>query len=170
MSDLFGDSTEKIRTIGFYQPFCSLMLHGKIETRWVRVGRFAPFPMGKYIGYSTKKECTTEQIMDWSGIEISNLILKTLHREETKSMNGFALWVGDLIKIGTMYPYQERECFVKHKLIQSRLNKQGIRHDYYQNCLYFENVQRIEPFEFKFGKQGVGIFPESQNHLIKIKI
>ena len=45
----------KIRTLGFYQPFGSLMLHGKIETRWVRKGKKPPFPLGKYIFYTTQK-------------------------------------------------------------------------------------------------------------------
>ena len=55
MSDLFGENNEVIRTLGFYQPYCTAMLHGKVETRWIIEGRTPPMPLGKYLLYSTKK-------------------------------------------------------------------------------------------------------------------
>lgn len=166
--NIFGQYDNVIRTIGFYQPFCSLMLHGKVETRWVRKGRFAAFPLGAYIGYGTKIGCSIEKLKNWCGDEIYGLVTETLCDDNSQHIHGQALWIGNLIKIGTMYQWQEKECFVKHKGIIQRRNKKGEIHDYYQNCLYFENVQAIEPFEFKYGKQGVGIFPSEEKHLIKI--
>jgi hypothetical protein len=156
----------KIRTIGFYQPFCSLMLHGKVETRWVRLGRFAAFPLGTYIGYSTKIGCSIEKMKEWCG-DLYDYTCRMLADDATQHMHGYALWIGDLIKIGKMYPYQEKECFVKYDSPQIRKDKNGQPHEYWQQVMYFENVVPIEPFEFKFGKQGVGIFPDSHKHLIK---
>ena len=167
--DLFGENIELLRTIGLYQPFCSLMLHGKVETRWVRNGRFAAFPLGKYIGYCTWKFCTPTMLADWCGVDLERLITETLKEDYTQHMQQKALWIGDLIKIGTMYEWQEKECFVKYKGEQVRIDKNGKSHVYHQQVLYFENVQAIEPFDFEYGKQGVGIFPQSEKHRIKIK-
>lgn len=167
MNDLFGGRPEILRTIGFYQPFCSLMLHGKVETRWVRVGRFPAFPLGKYIGYCTHKFCNSQMLADWCGPELETLISETLKEDHTQFMQRKALWIGDLVKIGKMYDWQERECFVRHRGVIERTDKSGSIHDYYQSVLYFENIMPIEPFDFKYGKQGVGIFPETEKHLIK---
>jgi hypothetical protein len=165
--DLFGQNNEVIRTIGFYQPFCSLMLHGKVETRWVRKGKFAPFPLGIYLGYSTKRGCSSETLEDWCGEEILNLIDYTLCNDNTQHLHGMGLWVGKLIKIGKMYEWQEKECFVKYKGEQVRCDRNGVAHFYHQQVLYFENIQPIQPFDFKYGKQGVGIFPASEKHFLK---
>src|ERR1700679_2290183 len=97
--DLFGNDNEIIRTIGFYQPFCSLMLHGKVETRWVRKGRLAPFPMGIYLGYGTKTGCTDEQLKDWCGNEILKHLEDTLINDFTQHLHGHAMWIGELYKI-----------------------------------------------------------------------
>lgn len=57
------ETVSKIRTLGFYQPFGTLMLHGKIETRWVKVGKKPPFPEGKYLFYSTQKRCKYDKLL-----------------------------------------------------------------------------------------------------------
>lgn len=166
MADLFGNSNEILRTIGLYQPYASLMLHGKVETRWVRKGKKPPFPLGKYLIYSTQKAATEDEICDWSGHgEVMEFLSDTIRQEITVNMRGYGLAIADLVKIEPMARNQEMGCFVKYKgEKQKRVNGKLIT--YTQWCLYFRNVHRITPFEFKHGKQGVGLFPELEKHLI----
>lgn len=166
---LFGNGDEIIRTLGFYQPFCSLMLHGKIETRWVRMGKKAPFPLGRYLLYTTKSPCTDLQLTDWCGDELTNHISAVLSEDQTLSLNGYALCVGELYYVGDMDSMIEKECFVKYKGVIKRKDKYGREHDYNQRTLYFKNIQSIIPFEFKFGKQGVGILDKYVNPITFLK-
>jgi hypothetical protein len=152
---------EIIRSLGFYQPFCSLMLHGKKETRWVRVGKKPPFPLGKYVLYSTLKPCSNAQLFDWCGPEIMSSIIDTLKVETTKDANGFALCTGELVNIRPMTVEDEKEAFVLSKGIQVRKDEEGNENEYMQWILEFENVERINQFYFK-GKQGVGILTDEQ--------
>jgi hypothetical protein len=167
--DLFGNNKEIIRTLGFYQPFCSLMLHGKIETRWVREGKKPPFPKGKYLFYSTKKACTEDQLQNWCGWMYNDFISPALLDDNTAQLNGYALAVADLKDIRLMSVADERMAFVKYMGYDYRDDKDGNVIAYVQWCLEFENVQAIEPFEFKFGKQGIGILPDSERHKINIR-
>jgi hypothetical protein len=147
-----------IRTLGFYQPFCSLMLYGKLETRWIRVGKKPPFPLGKYLLYSTKKRCSPEDLFNWCGTKISFHIKSRLLTERTDVLDGYALAIGDLIKVRPMVKEDEERAFVLFKGEIPRVVPKGEKVFYYvQWILEFENVQRIEPFRFK-GKQGVGIY------------
>lgn len=157
MADLFGNEKEVIRTLGFYQPFGSLMLHGKIETRWCRVGRKPSFPLGKYLFYTTQKKCGNGVLFDWCGAEIMSNIIQTLSGELTKFLFGYALCYGTLFSIRPMRLEDEKKCFVKYKGIILRKDKNGVEHEYQQQCLFFENIERIEPYKFLEGKQGVGI-------------
>src|SRR5712675_443943 len=170
MTDLFGNNIEIIRTLGFYQPFCSLMLppYDKVETRWVRVGRKVPFVMGKYLFYSTKKPCGTEDFYNWCGNELVNLINTLLSNEDTVKLDGYAIAIAQLRKIDLMTKNDEKRCFVECVGSWYRKDKNGTEHEYKQVCLFFEDVQRIEPFEFNFGKQGIGHLPLSEYEKIKI--
>jgi hypothetical protein len=169
MADLFGNKAEIIRTLGFYQPFCSLMLHGKIETRWVREFKKPPFIKGKYLFYSTKKCCDSITLIEWCGTGVASTIDWLLMRDQTRALNGYAIGIGELVNIRLMSPDDEGKTFVKYVGRQLRPDKDGKKHHWYlQWCLEFENVQAIEPFKFDFGKQGVGILPESERNKIKI--
>jgi hypothetical protein len=162
--DLFGNDNEVIRTIGLYQPYASLMLHGKIETRWVMKGKKPPFPFGQYLIYSTKKPATETQQIEWSGQgELQEWLCDRIASEITVNMNGYAIAIGRLVRMDLMAREQEYNCFVKYV---GQKNKQLIK--YSQWCLYFTDVKRIIPFEFKHGKQGVGIYPQSEKYLIKV--
>lgn len=159
MSRLLFDNEEIIHTLGLYQPFGSLMLHGKIETRWVRVGHKPPFPLGRYLLYTTQKECSNPTLFEWCGAEIMSNIIDTLKDDVTKDLKGYALCYGDLYKIQPMTESDEAECFVKYKPFDIREDKNGKKHHYKQQCLFFTNIQPVEPFKFK-GKQGVGILKQ----------
>jgi hypothetical protein len=168
MINLFGETDEVIRTLGFYQPFGTLMLNGKVETRWARVNRKLSFPIGKYLLYTTKKSCTYGQFIEWSGIHTINRVKALIWDDPTKDLNGYAIAIGELKTIREMRLEDEENCFVHYKGTEYRNDKNNIQHEYHQFCLQFENIQRIKPFEFKFGKQGVGILPQSEIYKINL--
>ncbi len=145
-----------IRTLGFYQPYASLMLHGKVESRWVIKGKKPPFPLGKYLIYSTKKRYSPEGFKDIAG-DKAHYALDLLKDEPTASLDGYALAVGDLVEIVPMTPTMELRAFIDTDMrlweSQDPITIDG-------RCLWglvFDDVKRIKPFPFK-GKQGVGFF------------
>lgn len=161
----------KIRTLGFYQPFGSLMLHGKIETRWIQDGKKPPFPTGKYLFYTTKTPCGNVDLFDWCGVRLLNSINETLKDEPTRNLNGYAIALGDLDETYWMRGQDEGQSFVKfvhRKTVARKKEAETLAVKYLQWCLLFKNIQRIDPFEWKFGKQGVGFVPESEIDKIKI--
>jgi hypothetical protein len=155
--NLFGENDEVIRTLGFYQPYGSLMLHGKIETRKVRVNKKPPFPCGKYLFYTTQIPADQETLLNWSGHFIEG-IEKITRNESTIALNGYAIGIGVLKKLWIMKDEDEEKCFVNNEWTPFKTNW----------CLGFENVHRIIPFEFKFGKQGVGILRKSEYEKINL--
>lgn len=167
MTDLFDNEINyKIRTLGFYQPFGSLMLHGKVETRWVRKGKKPPFPLGKYLFYTTKKECSNKMLSDWSGWQLINAMTNYLGPKKP-GLNGSAIAIGELFNLRLMTQADERIGFVKF-IGEKTVIKDRKEIIYVQWCLEFKDVKALVPFEWKFGKQGVGFVPLSE--IIKIKI
>lgn len=149
--------SEIIRTLGYYQPFGSLMFHGKKETRWVRKGKKPPFPLGKYLFYSTKKPCEKPTLFQWCGEDIMFSIHQTLEGDVTRFMNGTALGYGNLVNLRPMIKEDEPTAFVKfigERTVKDKNNNDVIQ---VQWILEFENVERISPYPFTEGKQGVGI-------------
>jgi hypothetical protein len=172
MSDLFGHY--KIRTLGLYQPYASLMLHGKIESRWVEEGKKPPFPLGKYLIYSTKKSYSVESFKHLSG-EYYQAARNIITREETSILNGYAICLGDLVKVEKIGMGQLPKAFVDVNLTMIKLAKPDI--DFFNEIiiddrqlwgLHFQNVQRIKPFPFR-GKQGVGILSDIHKTFIQLK-
>lgn len=160
--NLFSEpESEIIRTLGLYQPFGSLMLNGKIETRWIQAGKKPPFPNGKYLFYTTQKKAEPSTLFEWCGPEIMHSITTALKNEPTKDLRGFAIGIGNLVSKWIMRKEDEPAAFVLHKGVVMR-DKEGKDIPYVQWCLKFENVERITPYEFTLGKQGVGILPQSE--------
>lgn len=155
-----------MRALGFYQPFCSLMLNGKKETRWVREGKKPPFPEGEYLFYSTIKACDQITLFNWCGRDILLSISKTLDGDISRFRNKTALGVGILVDVRPMVKEDEALAFVKFQGYKVEVID-GISVTKRQWILDFENVKRIHPFEWEFGKQGVGKVPESELHKIK---
>ena len=162
MSDLFGNPTvtpkEPIRTLGLWQPFASLMLHGKVETRKVRKGKKPPFPNGKYLLYSTLKATPEATLHEWCSPEQLDNIKGLLRFEDTRDLCGFALLVAELRGVTKMSKHDEAVAFIQYK--------EHPEHDVWM--LVFEDIQRIEPFAWKFGGQGVGFVPDSERGKIII--
>lgn len=155
---LFNDIPEKVRTLGFYQPFCSLMIHGKIETRWVREGKKPPFPLGKYLFYSTAKSCDQSTLFDWCGADIMLNISQTLESDDTRNLNSTALATGVLKEVRPLVPEDEPLAFVKYIGKKTEIIK-GEEITKVQWALIFEDVKIITPFKWEYGKQGVGFVP-----------
>jgi|SRR5690242_2983028 len=142
----------KIRTLGLYQPYASLMLHGKIETRWVKKGKKPPFPIGTYLIYSCKKKYNDQQLQFVAGIENFYEIKRLLGGSWTP--DGHAICVGELVRVvkwDISDPDGNSEAYTKSFVVPT--------HDaeYDRWLLYFENVKAVKPFPFK-GKQGVGFY------------
>lgn len=166
MKNLFGEET--IRTLGLYQPFATLMLHGKVETRFVTYPKKAPFQFGKYLIYSTIKCYDFDEAMDLMGdqeAEARVIFRKefemghagTIHPDTRNLLLGHAIGIGDLIEIiDPITPDNNVKTFVEYVEPCSR-RRVG---------LVFENMRRIKPFPFK-GKQGIGFLTPEQKQLIE---
>ena len=152
---------QKIRTLAFYQPFLSLMIWGKKkETRWVRKNKKPPFPLGVYAFYSTRKPCTHEQLMDWSGIDIMLKITEITGNDPYKYHNGYLLASAKLLSLRPMAKEDEELAYVKFVGERTVKDKNGNDVVQVQWILEFDPVLAIEPVKFNEGKQGVGFLPE----------
>ena len=163
--------SDQIRTLGLYQPYAELMMHGKIETRWVRRGRKPPFPLGPYLLYATQKDYTLQ--------ELSQIAGEKQYRRINGIINGItlakgaAVCTGDLVKIIYVVPGMDNETFVDcRENMRVRLLGYGTPQKPVGTIrevmvgLIFENVRRIKLFPFK-GKQGVGFLSEADRRKIE---
>ncbi len=157
MTDLFGK--EVIRAIGLYQPFASLMLHGKIETRWVNNGRKPPFPLGKYLIYSCKTPYADGAFRHIMNKAEYGKCIDLKQSDDSFNLNGYAICLLDFIKIiDPVPPGIEDKTFVSYMSPGVVNRRVGI---------VASNVQRIKPFKFK-GKQGISFLTEEQKQQIQI--
>ncbi len=156
-----GTSTDKIRTLGLYQPYAGLMCppYNKIETRWVKKGKKAPFPLGRYLIYATRYSYNMGKLHDISGTRQYDRIRKIREEEpELFAKRGAALCVGDLVEVYDLATHSDHETFVEWTF-----DDKGERR---MVGLIFENMKRIKPFPIK-GKQGIGFLTEEQKKLIE---
>lgn len=167
MNSLFSHEGP-IRTLGFYEPFGSLMLHGKIETRWIMTGKKPPFPLGRYAFYTTQKECTCDELLEWCGEDLMEEIMKkTDHTVRPSMLLGF----GTLTNIRPMTIQDEPTAFVKYHGLKTVDTPKGMVRKT-QWALIFTDVKAIEPVWFlddngkSLGKQGVGFLPAKFKHLV----
>ncbi len=157
-----------IRTIGLYQPFGSLMLpeYGKVETRWIREGRKPPFPEGEYLIYTTKKPVDIPTMIEWCGVQEVSRINELLLNEPTIHYNGYAIAKAYLSAKWEL-KQEDQNTYVKFTGRKTEIIK-GEPVVKIQWALKAENVQRIQPFKWKHGKQGVGIVPVEELENIKV--
>lgn len=155
---------EPTRTLGLYQPYAQLMLHGKIETRWVRVGHKPPFPLGPYLIYSCLADYTLPQLSQIAGHQYPRIIEKI---NGLKLLHGVALCVAELEKKIWIVPGMDDETFVRYQPPVWRVNKKGERYKVAMAGLVFKDVKPIKPFHFKAGKQGVGFLTKEDEAKIE---
>ncbi len=157
-------NNEEIRYLGWKQPFASLMLYGKIETRtWDTKYR------GLVLITASKAPYHMEQYADIAGDSYQH-IWDTLGNPETV-ICGHAIAVGRLVDSKPMTKEDEGKCFVEYRepWIEERVSKKtGIKKKVLVKlwCHVYEDVQAIEPFEIK-GAQGWRKL--NQETIIKIK-
>ncbi len=163
-----------IRTLGLYQPYASLMMCGKIETRWVKAGKKPPFPLGKYLIYSCKKSYSTQEFKKIAGSFYDAAMRRLGISTHTKSeyhldKNGYALCVGELVAVEKLNNVQMARAYVDFETEVIS----GMRYVAESNGrilwgLHFGNIQTLDPFPFK-GKQGIGFLSEEDKAKIVYK-
>jgi len=127
-----------MKALTWKQPFASLMLHGKIETRtWKANVR------GTVLICASKVPYNLNQVLDISGDYQLTRIMNTLALPDPGNFGdlncGYAIAMGDLIDCRPMKPTDEDDCFVQYNP------------DLW--CHIYEDVRAIIPIPFK-GKQG----------------
>lgn len=145
MVDLFG--VEEIRALTWKEPFATMMLLGKIETRYWHTNFRGPVLI-----CAGKGPYSEAEIMDIAGPRQCQNLLVTLNASGLKENPGHAIAVGRLVDCRRMTPEDVEKCFVKF--------------DENRWCHVYEDVRRIAPFHFK-GQQGWKILDnETKNQII----
>lgn len=140
---------ERVLALSLKQPFASLMLLGKIETRtWSTKYR------GLVLICASKKFYSESQVMSISGEKQTQHAFVELNQHGIKELRGMAIAIGRLVDCRPMTKEDEDKCFVK----------------YYPDlfCHIYEDVVAIEPFEWK-GTQGWKEVSEEIKKTIVIK-
>lgn len=142
-------------TIGLYQPYASLMLAGKIESRWVRLGYKPPFPLGHYMIYATQKAYEEAEFVHMAGE----------HYPQAKTMldgrpqpRGCMIAVGLLFKVEAIKTWDDaNKTYYSPPLESHGANGPPFIYDHRMLYgLHFKAVLPTKPLPFR-GKQGVGI-------------
>ncbi len=136
--DLFGeDFFIPIQALSWKQPFASLMLHGKIETRtWNTLYRGDVLICASaepYLEFAIIELCHEHQIKSINHI---------LSDEKIANVFGKAIAIGYLSDCRLMTKEDEEKCFVEYATGPKPLW-----------CHIYTNVKAIKPFDWK-GSQG----------------
>jgi len=135
-----GMSDNKLRALTWREPFATLMLCGKIETRsWTTNVR------GKVLICAAAKKNISKNIMEICGSTQIKRMVATTMQHQAITNPGHAIAVGELVDSRPMRKDDEDSCFVMH------------RNGLY--CHIYKNVRPIKPFPWR-GKQGWSIVPE----------
>lgn len=138
-----------IRALSWREPYGSLMLHGKkYETRtWSTKYR------GLVLMCASQKHYPLNKVLDISGAAGMRRIIERLDGE--KQFTGEAFAVGRLVHV--LPAFEVKASFEQLSFC-----------NYYSDLFVhvYEDVQPIQPFEFK-GKQGWSILTPEQKALIK---
>lgn len=102
---------QEIRAISIHQPYATLMLYGKIETRtWKTNYR------GWVLFCATKIDYKLDKLEEISGTEGLIKILEVFEKEEHFTLqNGHAIGIGYLDNCRPMVLQDQDKCFVKYR-------------------------------------------------------
>lgn len=144
--------TEGVRALSWKQPYASLMLLGKIETRtWHTAYR------GLVLICASKIPYPENMVMDISGISETQRIFTSLNDAGIKEPTGMAIAIGRLVHCRPMTKQDEKDCYVQYfePWTEQKENKRGfiIHREKRLYCHIYEDVRAIVPFEWK-GTQG----------------
>ena len=141
-----------MRALSWREPFATLMLHDKIETRtWNTNYR------GLVLICVSKKPYGDIDMENISGHRQTMRIINELKPYDIYTNLGNAIAVGELVYCRPMTLADDDACFVQYRLPweEERKRKDGnikiIKKQLY--CHIYKNVRPIEPIPFK-GKQG----------------
>lgn len=155
--DLFNTPT--MRALSWKEPFASLMLHGKIETRvWPTDYR------GPVMICASKTPYNYNQLKNICGYgeQLTRVcsFMEMYERPFDKATQkyGYAIAVGNLVNCRLMKPEDEKACFVEYRepWIEVRTNKKtGKKREVLMKlyCHIYEEVKPIIPIPWK-GVQG----------------
>lgn len=150
--------SSKINLITLNEPFASLMLVGKGETRKNRT-----LIRGLVCIHSAQKSYPTEKVLSIAGPDQFQRIIKAVGKPRTQE---HIISIGRLVNCREMTPEDEDYCFVEYRAPWYEINKAGKA---ILKCLWiyeFEDMAAIEPVKYK-GSQGWSILTEEQKQLIK---
>ena len=141
-----------MKALTWKQPFASLMVHGKIETRtWKTNVR------GKVLICASKVPYNLNQVQGISGDYQLTRIMNTLAIPDPGNFGdldcGFAIAIGNLVDCRPMKPTDEDDCFVLYNPSAIVTIDGNGEHHYPLWCHIYEDVRAIVPIPFK-GKQG----------------
>lgn len=141
---------EDILALSWKQPFGSLMLHDKIETRtWKTNYR------GWVLICVSKKSYNVNQLQNICGDYQHHRIVDTLGYETSQfdDLCGQAIAIGKLVDCRKMTKSDEDNCFVQYNpssIVTIRIvNNKLIEDGEPLWCHIYEEVQEIKPFPFK---------------------
>ena len=129
ITDLFGN--QEMKALSWREPFATLMLHGKIETRsWSTNYR------GLVLICASQKEYPISKVLEISGEHQISRITKIMYNYGTDyDVNENAIAVGRLIDCRPMQPNESDKCFVKYNPALW--------------CHIYKDVRPINPIPFK---------------------
>jgi len=143
----FDKNTDEVRALSFKDPYATLMLTGKIETR----SRPTSY-RGLVLIAVSKKVYSVEEIERISGDHF-RAVFQGLHNRFLFS--GFAIALGRLVDCRLMQEADEAKCYVKYQ--------------FGKYCWVFEDVTELEhPFPWK-GTQGWKTLTHEQKQLIQLR-
>lgn len=150
MKDLFG--SDPIMALSWKQPYASLMLLGKIETRtWNTNYR------GLVLICASQGFYSESQIMAISGEVQTQHAFVALLQNGIKEERGKAIAIGRLVDCRPMNRMDEDKCFVKYRTpwqVKKEMKDGSIKMVTKKlYCHIYEDVKPIKPFEWK-GCQG----------------
>ena len=131
--DLFGNENQEIKALSWKEPFATLMLHEKIETRtWFTHYR------GLVLICASKKPYKAKEIIEICEDQTKR-IYNLFNSKGINEQPGKAIAIGRLSDCRLMTPEDEDKCFVKYR--------PGLY------CHIYEDVKPIKAFDWK-GAQG----------------
>lgn len=138
-----------MKALSWKQPYGSLMLHGKIETRtWPTTYR------GEVLICTSAKPYGTPSVFNISGFDQQRRIYSRLPLDEPLP-HGMAIAVATLVDCREMTKADEAACFVEY--CEPWIDEKGKEKRLW--CHIYENVRPIQPFPWK-GSQGFSHVPQ----------
>lgn len=143
----------EIKALTWKQPFATLMLYGKQETRaWNTKVR------GLVLICSSVKNYVSEEVFDIAGATQYNRIHARLQTGRFKVINGFAIGIGRLADSQNM-----QECAFSLEELEEKTFVSYRSHLWVH---FYEDVRPIKPFEWKGGQRWRNVTPEQKSKII----